>query len=220
MDHCTLQDKVAPVYCIINSVLCYGDVWRSGGVTSCIHILRCRWKWAICFNPQVTVSTGKESHVFHWVEGWLGPRIDLVNRNLGVEVIMAVDMQITIFRDVTPCSLVDMYGRFTRASCLHHHLMWCWGTVKFLWSVINIERLQSVTSQKKILSEKSDSLACSQVVTVTEPRPFLYDACSISSETCVRKWEGHWGRDDNTVQCSIIIRLPTDTPQLKKSVYS
>jgi hypothetical protein len=112
-----------PRFIIDINTIYYGDVWWSGGVTSRIHILGYRWMGAIGFSHQVTVSPGKESLVFHWVEGWLDPRVNLVKRNQGVEVIMAVDMQITTFRDVTPCSLVDMYRRLTNAFCLHNCLM-------------------------------------------------------------------------------------------------
>jgi hypothetical protein len=37
------------------------------------------------------------------------------------EVLMAASMDMTVFWDVTSCSVTEIYRRFRAAYCLHHH---------------------------------------------------------------------------------------------------
>jgi hypothetical protein len=45
-----------------------------------------------------------------------------VLREMRFEVLTAARMKMTVFWDVAPCSLIEVYRRFRGACCLHHQV--------------------------------------------------------------------------------------------------
>lgn len=64
----------------------------------------------------------------------------LWHHHVTFEALKAVEMKITVLRNVMPCSLVDIYWRFGRKFCLHN-LTIKWGST-FLRSTLNIYQIK------------------------------------------------------------------------------